>query len=141
MTRFAWVLLAAAAAAACDGKNSAPPQGIRAYSEHYAMRIITEPERAHARERTTFRVVIRDKQTGQPVEGGEGLLYGNTQDTAVKVWDSFVQGAEPGTYYAKVNFIVATNWFLAIRFHKDSTQRLEQVEWTQQVYAAQHEKE
>jgi len=138
MTRLALLALAAAAAAACV-KATEAPRGIPAYSEHYAIRITTEPERAHALEKTKFKVVIRDRQTGQPVDGGEGLLYGNTQDPDVKVWDSFVAGAEPGTYYATVEFVVATNWYMALRFHRDSTQRLEQVDWTQQVYGERPE--
>ena len=138
MTRLALVALVAAAAA-CGGPSGEQPHGIPVYSAHYAMRLITDPERAHARERTKFKIVVRDRQTGQPVDGGEGLLYGNTKDPDVKVWDSFVAGPEPGTYYATVNFIIADNWYMAIRFHKDSTQRLEQVDWVQQVFAEREE--
>jgi len=120
MTRVAFPALAVAVVIAC-GPAQPQAKGIPVYSDHYAMRLITDPERAHALEKTKYKVVVRDKQTGQPVDGGEGLLYGNTKDPDVKVWDSFVAGAEPGTYYATV--------------HKDSAQRLEQVDWVQQVFA------
>ena len=134
MMRLAILALAVAAAISC-GPSQPPPKGIPLYSDHYSMRLITNPERAHALEKTKYKIVVRDKQTGQPVDGGEGLLYGNTKDPDVKVWDSFVAGAEPGTYYATVEFVVADNWYMAIRFHKDSAQRLEQVDWVQQVFA------
>ena len=137
MTRRPILALALLAAAGACGDRAGPPPGIPAYTEHYMMRITTDPLHARARERTTFKVVIRDKRTGQPVDGGEGILYGNTQDTAVKTWDSFIAGAEPGTYYANLHFIIAGDWYMGLRFHKDSTQRLEQVDWTQSVYNEQ----
>jgi hypothetical protein len=127
---------AAAVAAVACGRTSPGPRGIPAYTEHYEMRITTDPMPARARERTTFKVVVRDKQTRQPVDGGEGLLYGNPRDPNVKVWDSFVPGAEPGTYYANINYVIAGDWYMAIRFRRDSTQKLEQVDWTQSVHNA-----
>jgi hypothetical protein len=83
--------------------------------------------------------VVRDKETNEPISGGEGVLYGNTKDPNVKVWDTFVVGAEPGTYYANVNYIVATDWAMGLRFRKDSTQKLEQVDWMQSVNNASGE--
>jgi hypothetical protein len=139
MTRARLFALAALAAAAACGSSGAPPKGIPAYTDNYILRITTDPMPARARERTTYKVVVRDKKTGQPVDGGEGLLYGNMRDPRVKVWDSFIAGAEPGTYYANVHFIAAGDWYMAIRFHRDSTQRLEQVDWTQSVYNAKSE--
>jgi hypothetical protein len=130
--------LAAALAGAC-GESAQPPPGIPAYSEHYALRITTDPMPARARERTTFKVVVRDKNTQQPIDGGEGILYGNTKDPGVKVWDTFVAGAEPGTYYANINYVIAGDWAMGLQFRRDSTQRLEQVDWMQTVHNASAE--
>lgn len=130
---------AAALAAAACGSAGGPPKGIPAYTDHYMMRISTDPDHARARERTTFKVVVRDKKTGQPLDGGEGRIFGNTNDPGVKVWDSFIQGAEPGTYYANIHYIIAGDWSMALQFRRDSTQPLERVDWTQSVYNATSE--
>ena len=138
MTRSAMVIVALWAVGGC-GPSAEKPKGLPAYTDHYQMRITTDPTPARARERTTFKIVVRDKATGQPIDGGEGLLYGNTRDPAVKVWDSFMAGAEPGTYYANLHFVIAGDWYLALRFRRDSTHKLEQVDWTQSVYNATSE--
>ncbi|HUO52276.1 MAG TPA: hypothetical protein VMT93_07145 [Gemmatimonadaceae bacterium] len=130
-------LAAALGAGSCG--QAPPPRGMPAYTDHYEMRISTDPMPARARERTTFKLVVRDKATRQPIDGGEGLIYGNPQDTRVKAWDSFVQGKEPGTYYANIHYVVAGDWAMALEFRRDSTQKLEKVEWVQSVHNASAE--
>jgi hypothetical protein len=106
----------------------------RAFTDHYAFNITSEPSPPHAREKTVFKIRVRDKTSSQPIEGGEGILYGNTEDGSGKAWDSFTPGEAPGTYTAKLQFVVANNWALALQFRKDSTQKLEKVDtWYQQV--------
>ncbi|MEO7040404.1 MAG: hypothetical protein ABI446_14130 [Gemmatimonadaceae bacterium] len=106
----------------------------RAYTEHYAFEITSEPSPPYAREKIVFHIRVRDKSTSQPIEGGEGILYGNTEDGSGKSWDSFTAGQAPGTYTANMSFVVANNWALALQFRKDSTQALEKVDtWYQQV--------
>ncbi len=126
-------LVAGALVAAACGPSREAPKGMPAYTDHFAMRVLSDPLPPRARERTTFKLVVRDKNTGQPIDGGEGLIYGNTKDASVKVWDSFVAGPEPGTYYANIHYVVAGDWAMALRFRRDSTQRLEQVDWVQSV--------
>ena len=148
MTRAVAVRLAALAAvvlvAAVCGQQAESPKGMPGYTDKYMMRISSDPAPPRARQRNTFKIVVRDKETGVPIDGGEGLLYGSTNPKkkegdhyidvpVMKVWDTFVAGAEPGTYYANVNFVVATDWAMGIRFRKDSTQKLEQVDWMQTV--------
>jgi hypothetical protein len=126
------------------GPSSEPAKGMPAYTDHYTLRVTSDPAPPRARQRTTYKIVVQDKATGQPIDGGEGLLYGSTNPRqlingkyvdvpVVKVWDSFTAGAEPGTYYANVHYVVAGDWAMALRFHKDSTQKLEQVDWMQTV--------
>jgi hypothetical protein len=131
----ALVIAAALGCLLACGPSAAPGgTGYRAFTEHYAFTITSDPSPPYARERTTFKIVVRDKSTSEPIEGGEGILYGNTKDGAGKSWDSFSAGPAPGTYYANLNFIVANDWALALKFHKDSTQALETVDtWYQTV--------
>jgi len=122
--------------AACGPKSAGTAAtDYRAFTEHYAFNITSEPSPPYAREKTVFKIRVRDKNTSQPIEGGEGILYGNTEDGSGKVWDSFTSGPAPGTYTATVQFVVANNWGLALQFRKDSTQTLEKVDtWYQQVH-------
>ena len=129
------VTLALGALAACGPKAAGTATtDYRAFTAHYAFNITSEAAPPHAREKTVFKIRVRDRDSSQPIEGGEGILYGNTEDGSGKVWDSFTAGQAPGTYTATVNFVVANNWGLALQFRKDSTQALEKVDtWYQQV--------
>jgi hypothetical protein len=133
--RRALVMAMAAALVACGPKaaGSAATE-YRAFTEHYAFNITSDPSPPHAREKTVFRIRVRDKNSSQPIEGGEGIIYGNTEDGGGKTWDSFTPGQAPGTYTANLQFVVASNWALALQFRKDSTQALEKVDtWYQTV--------
>ena len=129
------VTLALGSLAACGPKEAGTATtDYRAFTNRYAFNITSEASPPHAREKTVFKIRVRDRENSQPIEGGEGILYGNTEDGSSKVWDSFTAGAAPGTYTATVNFVVANNWGLALQFRKDSTQALEKVDtWYQQV--------
>jgi hypothetical protein len=127
--------LALGTLAACGPKAAGPEATeYRAFTEHYAFNITSVPSPPHAREKTIYKIRVRDKNSSQPIEGGEGIIYGNTEDGSSKTWDSFTAGAAPGTYTANLSFVVATNWGLALQFRKDSTQALEKVDtWYQTV--------
>ena len=135
MTRGLVIAIAAASLLACGPKGAGNASSeYRAFTEHYAFNIASEPSPPHAREKTLFKIRVRDKTTSQPIEGGEGIIYGNTEDNSGKTWDSFTPGQAPGTYTAKLQFVIATNWALALQFRKDSTQPLEKVDtWYQTV--------
>ena len=104
----------------------------RQQSTSYAFLIRADPTPPHARERVVYRVVVRDRRTAQPIEGGEGRIFATNPD-GVTTWDSFTQGPEVGTYYATLNYITAGDWPIAIQFRSDSTKPLERVDWTQAV--------
>ena len=128
----ALLALVAVATTGCGGPASEP--AYRGFTEHYAMRITSDPVPPRARERTLFKIVVRDKESGQPIEGGEGIIYAESRDGA-KTWDSFEPGPELGTYYATLNYVIAGDWAMGLRFRRDSTQKLEQVDWMQEVLA------
>jgi hypothetical protein len=134
MMRALVIAIAAAMLLACGPKGAGTATEYRAFTEHYAFNITSVPSPPHAREKTLYKIRVRDKNSSQPIEGGEGIIYGNTEDNAGKTWDSFTPGDAPGTYTAKLEFVIATNWALALQFRKDSTQALEKVDtWYQTV--------
>jgi hypothetical protein len=135
MRRALVIAIGATLVLACGPKGSGTQTtDYRAFTEHYAVNITSEPSPPHAREKTLFKIRVRDKTSSQPIEGGEGIIYGNTEDNSGKTWDSFTPGPAPGTYTAKLEFVIATNWALALQFRKDSTQALEKVDtWYQTV--------
>jgi hypothetical protein len=128
----ALLVLVAVAANACGGPG--PEPAYRGFTEHYIVRITSDPVPPRARERTLFKIVVRDKDSDQPIEGGQGIIYAETRDGA-KTWDGFEPGPELGTYYATLKFVVAGDWAMGLRFRRDSTQKLEQVDWMQEVRA------
>ena len=119
-------------AAACGGTGKEP--GIRMFSATYVMQVSSDPMPARAREPVVYKIIVRDRKTAEPIENGEGRIFATSRD-GVNVWDSFTLGPELGTYYGKLRFITAGDWAVAIQFRRDSTHRLERVDWMQDVRA------
>lgn len=120
-------------AAACG--PSGPP-AIRAWSDSYEFRITADPSPPHARETTLYKVVVLDKTSHQVIDRGEGQIFATSQDHA-NIYDSFTPAPEAGTYTARLNYITAGDWHVAVRFRRDSTAKLERIEdWVQTVYGA-----
>lgn len=129
--------LVALAVAACTPREREMPT-IRTYSESFAFRITSDPMPPRARETVLYRIVVLDKETGQPVEGGEGRIFANNKE-GTSTWDSFQQGREVGTYYAKLRYVTAEQWAVGIEFRRDtlSTTRIERAtDYQQEVGAA-----
>jgi hypothetical protein len=87
-----------------------------------------------ALEPVRFRIVVRDKATGQPLQQGEGRIFATSADGA-NTDDGLAKGEEVGTYYGRLFFVTAGDWAVAIEFRRDSTERLERVDWVQTVLA------
>ena len=104
----------------------------------FAVRVTPNPVPPPAREAVKFRVEVRDKASGQPIEGGEGRLYATSHD-GVNAWDGLTPGPQPGTYYARLEFITAGDWAMGLQFRRDSTQPIETMDWRQQVMAAHND--
>jgi hypothetical protein len=130
--RLAALVALGALTAAC---GSAPRADIRLWSEHYEFRVNADPSPPRAREPIIYTVTVLDKDTRQLIEKGEGQVFASSIDKA-NTWDSFVPGREAGTYSAKLNYITAGDWGVAIRFRRDSTKPLERVDWVQTVRGA-----
>ncbi len=127
------LLGAVAVAAAC---GPAEPRPLRAWSPSYEFRMTLDPLPPHANEPTVYRIVVLDRETKQPIENGEGQLFATSEDR-VNRWDSFTPAPEAGTYTARITYLTAGDWKVALRFRRDSTAKLEQVEdWVQTVARA-----
>ena len=125
------LMLALAVLAAC-GPHAPRENELRLWSPSYTFSIVPSESPPRAREAILYKVVVRDRETREPIETGEGQIYANNAERA-GTWDGFAKGAELGTYYGKLNFVTAGPWAVAIRFRRDSLHRLETVEWMQDV--------
>ncbi|MDO8501027.1 MAG: hypothetical protein Q7S20_04200 [Gemmatimonadaceae bacterium] len=128
--RLAGVLLAAALAAGC--KPNARILDNRQWSDSFAFRITVDPMPPRAIEDARYRIVVQDKKTGEPIETGEGRIFATSSDGA-NTDDGFQKGKEVGTYYGRLFFPTSGDWAMALQFRRDSTQKLEKVDWVQTV--------
>jgi hypothetical protein len=127
----AFPFVAAVVLLAC-GPRAPREQELRLISPSYSFSIVPSVSPPHAREAILYRIVVRDRETREPIETGEGQIYANNAERA-GTWDGFMKAAEVGTYFGKLNFVTAGPWAVAIRFRRDSLHRLETVEWMQDV--------
>lgn len=111
---------------------------IRQWTDDMAFRINSDPVPPHAREKVRYKIQVRDSKTGEPVEGGEGRIFASSRDGA-STWDGLVKGEELGTYYGTLRYVTAGEWAVALQFRRDSTRRLQRMDWMQEVFAARGE--
>ena len=128
------VLLAGTLGLLVVGADCGPPRRpeIRQGSKSYLFNITSDPIPPHAREDVIYTVTVRDRESGQPIETGEGRIFANTLDGA-RTYDGFEKAPAVGTYTAKLRFVAAGQWAIGIQFHSDSTKPLEKTEWMQDV--------
>lgn len=125
----------AAAALALGCAREPRPQQLRYTSASYYFTVEADKLPPPAREPVRYTVFIRDRETRQPIETGDGQIYSSNRDGA-QTWDGLVKGAAVGTWHGTLNFVTSGQWAIAIRFRRDSTARLEKVEWMQDVLGA-----
>ena len=128
-------LLIPAAAIAVGACQPGPPSGCTEMGTSGDLRltICADPSPPRARERIQYRAIIRDKDSGEPIENGEGQIYATSQD-GVNRYDALLAGEELGTYYGELNFLTSGTWGVAIRFRRDSTTPLQVFDWQQDVH-------
>jgi hypothetical protein len=124
----------AAGLALLGAASCGPPRHpeLRQGSQSYFFTISSDPIPPRAREDVIYKIQVKDKKTGQPIETGEGRIFANTAEGA-RTYDGFVKSPEVGTYSAKLNFVTSGQWAVGIQFHSDSTKPLEKTEWMQDV--------
>jgi hypothetical protein len=137
--RRAAVLTAAIILTACGGGDNTPPP-LRQLSTSYAYVIKPDVSPPRAREDIHYTLQVVDRKTRQPIESGEGQLFAGKpiEESAPtgpqsKTWDGLTYGPEEGTYHAKLNFVVAGTWAVALRFRRDTLHPLERIDWMQDV--------
>ena len=126
------------AASQCGPPPGPPPA--RFWTDDIAYQISADPVPPHAREDVIFKVVVRDKSSGQPIEGGEGRIYASSKDGS-NVYDGLTPGPQAGSYYGKLHFITAGGWAMGLQFRRDSTRPIQKLDWQQEVQAATGEVE
>jgi hypothetical protein len=121
--------VALAAAESCG-----PPRRpeLRQGTKSYLFNITSEPIPPHAREDIIYTVTVKDRETGQPIETGEGRIFANTLEGA-RTYDGFVKAPAVGAYTAKLRYVKSGQWAVGIQFHSDSLKPLEKTEWMQDV--------
>jgi hypothetical protein len=105
------------------------------FTDDLTFRVTPTPLPPHAREKTAYRVIVRDKKSGKPIVGGQGRIFASTRDGA-STWDALDPSDGVGAYAGTLNYITAGEWAVAIQFRRDSTQPLERIDWMQEVAAA-----
>jgi hypothetical protein len=128
------VLLSSTLGLLVIGADCGPPRRpeIRQGSKSYLFNITSNPIPPHAREDVIYTVTVRDRESGQPIETGEGRIFANTLEGA-RTYDGFTKAPAIGTYTAKLRFVASGQWAIGIQFHSDSTKPLEKTEWMQDV--------
>jgi len=130
-----FVLLATALSLAACGNNNRASE-IRQWTDDMAFRISVVPAPPIAEEMTVFKIVVSDKDTGQPIQTGQGRIFATSQERA-QTGDGLAKGPEVGTYYAHVRFPVSGDWAVGLQFRRDSTKTLERTQdWQQEVLPA-----
>ena len=127
------VPFAAVILAGCGTDSGTKSTDIRG-GDKLSFRISFEPVPAYAREKIRYRVLVQDRESGQPIENGWGQVYATSEDRK-NIYDNLVPGTELGTYYGTLNFLTAGDWAVAVRFRRDSLAPLETVDWRQGVRA------
>lgn len=130
MRRGTSLVLGLALLSACQSGPKQPKMYY--FSPNYDFTIYPSEAPPHARATITYKVVVRDRKSRQPIENGEGQIYSNNAEGA-KTWDGFAYGPEIGTYYGKLDFVTAGLWAIGVRFRRDSLHPLEKIEWMQDV--------
>ena len=128
------VILVATASLLAVGADCGAPRRpeIRQGSKSYLFNITSTPIPPLAREDIFYTITVRDRETNQPIDNGEGRIFANTLEGA-RTWDGFTKAPAVGTYTAKLRFVASGQWAIGIQFHSDSTKPLEKTEWMQDV--------
>ncbi len=123
----------AGAAVACAPPDR-PNTDIRLWTQDFEIRAWSDITPPKAGEAIKYTIVVRDKNTKEPIADGQGRIYITNADRLTR-WDGFRYGPEVGTYHATLMFPATGEWALGIQFRRDSTHVLQKTEdWRQTVF-------
>jgi hypothetical protein len=130
--RVALCALTVVLAAACGGGDRKPNE-FRMTTESFSIRITPDPSPPRALEQVAWTVVVNDRETGRPIDGGEGRIFASSRD-GKNIANGFAPTEQVGTYRTTLFYVTAGTWAMGVQFRRDSTQVLERTEdWTQDV--------
>lgn len=130
--RVASLGLSVAFLAGCTGGDRKPNE-FRMTTESFSIRITPDPSPPRAVEQVQWTIVVNDKATGLPIDGGEGRIFASSRD-GKNIANGFAPTDQVGTYRTTLFYITAGTWAMGVQFRRDSTQVLERTEdWTQDV--------
>src|SRR5258708_36046546 len=133
------ILAFAASVAALAACGLAPRDlALRQATLSYRFEISADSLPPFANESVHYNVTVVDRKTGQPVQNGEGQIYGQLGPGGRPyTYDGLAYGPEVGTYHGKLRFAIAgergTPWQMGLRFRRDSLSPLEVINWQQEV--------
>jgi hypothetical protein len=132
------VFAASVATLAACGPQTPRDLAIRQSTLSYRFEIRADSLPPFANESVKYTVMVIDRKTEQPVQNGEGQIYGQLNPNGRPyTYDALVYGPEVGTYHAVLRFVIAGEngrpWQMGLRFRRDSLSPLEVTNWSQQV--------
>lgn len=126
----AYVVLVAAALS-CGPADD--PSVMRFATDDFDFKVWPDVSPPRAIERITYTIVVKDKETQEPIVNGEGRIFATNRDRK-SIANGFKYGPEVGTYRTTVTFVTAGDWMMGIQFRRDSTQVLQRThDWRQFV--------
>lgn len=129
------LLVATATVAACGGGERQRPE-LRLVTEDFVIRVSPETT-VRALEHVYWRVVVHERSTGKPVQGGQGRIFATNRDRKTTA-NGLEETGELGTYRTHLMFVTAGMWAMGIQFRRDSTEALQRTQdWTQDVLRAE----
>ena len=122
-------------AAACEG-DTRPRGELKFVTDSFTVRISPETRPTRALEPIYWRVVVHDRQTGTPIQGGQGRIFATSKDRK-SIANGLAETGELGTYRTNLMYVTAGMWAHALEFRRDSTLPLQRTEdWTQDILSA-----
>lgn len=121
--------------AGCDAGRP-PKHELRFRTDSFMIRVSAETTPTRALEPIYWRVMVFDRETGTPIQGGQGRIFATNTDMKT-VSNGLEETGELGTYRSNLMFVTAGMWAMAIQFRRDSTQDLQKTQdWTQDIRVA-----
>jgi hypothetical protein len=121
--------------AACQA-DKRPRGELRMRTESFTILISPETRPTRALEPIYWRVVVHDRETGTPIQGGQGRIFATSRDRK-SIANGLEETGELGTYRTNLMFVTAGMWAMAMEFRRDSTLPLQRTEdWTQDILSA-----
>lgn len=129
------VLVSALALAGCTGSDRKDNE-FRLVTDSFNIRVTIDPAPPKALEQISFTVVVNDRETGRPIDVGEGRVFASSRD-GHNIANGFAPTEQVGTYRTQLLFVTAGSWAMGIQFRRDSTQVLERThDWMQDIRSA-----